>query len=130
MPVALLFHRKILSDDDARSFEAAVIDHNYTLISQCRQLFIMERDFDESQALLADNVVGISAADVQVHSNAESEIFPTRIASLNAVLTFVREAQLPAVQGHSTNVFIIDWRNARFVIAKEVARGGRKDMLV
>ena len=111
--MALFFNRKILSDDDARSFEAAVNDHNYTLISQCRQLFIMERDFDESQALLADNAVGIIAAEVQISSNTESEIFPKRIASLNAVLTFVDEAQLPAVQGHRTNVFVIDWGNAR-----------------
>ena len=111
MPVAFLYNRK-LGGADARSLSYALSECNYEIVSQCYQLYLMERDFDVCQGLRADSSVGIVAADVQGNTVSGSSFFPQRIAQMHAVVTVVHEARLPALEGLS-NVVAIPWGDAK-----------------
>ena len=111
--MAFLYNRKIQGDDDVKNFQEHMRDCNYTQSGPCEQLYIMERDFDETDALKADNSVGSIAANVEVNSKSVSGIFPKRIAKSNAILTFVYEARLPTLEGNKHNVLSIEWEDAR-----------------
>ena len=111
MPVAFLYNRK-LGGADARSSSYALSECNYEIVSQCYQLYLMERDFDVCQGLRADSSVGIVVADVQGNMDSVSSVFPRRIVEMHAVVTVVLDARLPALEGLG-NVVAIPWGDAK-----------------
>ena len=111
MPVAFLYNRKLSGADD-RSLSDALSGCNYEIVSQCYQLYLMERDVDVCQGLRGERSVGIVAADVEGSIDSVSSVFPRRIPEMHAVVTIVTDAQLPALEGLG-NVVTIPWGDAK-----------------
>ena len=56
MPVAFLYNRKLSGADD-RSLSDALSGCNYEIVSQCYQLYLMERDVDVCQGLRGESYI-------------------------------------------------------------------------
>ena len=111
MPVAFLYNRKLGGADD-RSLSDALSGCNYEIVSQCYQLYLMERDVDVCQGLRGESHVGIVAADVEGSIDSVSSVFPRRIVEMHAVVSVVLDARLPALEGLG-NVVTIPWGDAK-----------------
>ena len=61
--MAFLFNRKLRGDDDEKNFQEVVADCKYTQMSQCKQLFIMERDFDDMMQSVCYNALNSERHD-------------------------------------------------------------------
>ena len=110
MPVAFLYNHKLGEGDTC--LDDLVSERNFRMASQCYQSYLKERDADDSRGLLADAFVGITAADVQ--ANDVPEEFPQRFEHVNAVLTVVHEARLPALEEKEpSDLVAIEWGDAK-----------------
>ena len=111
MPVAFLYNRKLQGAND-RSLSDALSGCNYQIVSQCYQLYILERDVDVCEELRGDSHVGIIAAEVEGTMDSVSSVFPWSVPDMPAIVTVVTDAQLPALEG-LVNVVTIPWGDAK-----------------
>ena len=72
------------------------------MVSECSQVYLLERHCDVREAMPGDNGVGIVAANVQANAVSANRDILERIDDMNDVLTVVPEAVLPPLQ---------DWSN-------------------